>query len=261
VTGDAAAPTPARARCVYGIVPWEARLPSSAQGIGDPAGEVSLLRHEQIAAVTSGMPANRAPLGTRRDLLRFSSLLDAIARSTPVLPMRFGTVLADADAVIGELLAPHHASFARALSTLEGRAQFTVKARYVKDAVLREVLVEEPEIVRLSEALRHRPVEASYYERIRLGELIARAVERRRQADMVALVDELTPYARSVAWRPAATEDGIGDAALLVDRDRWPALERGLEGIARRLAGRMRLRLLGPLAAYDFTDRRIMEEG
>jgi hypothetical protein len=260
VTGAAATPTPARARCVYGIVPWGARLAGGAQGIGDPAAEVSLLRHEQIAAVTSGVPANRA-LGTRRDLLRFSSLLDTIARSTPVLPMRFGAVLADADAVVGELLAPHHGRFARALSALEGRAQFTVKARYVKDAVLREVLEEEPEIVRLSEELRHRPVEASYYERIRLGELISRAVERRRQADMVALVDELTPYARSVAWRPAATEDGIVDAALLVDRDRWPALERGLEGIARRLAGRMRLRLLGPLAAYDFTDDRIMEEG
>jgi hypothetical protein len=57
------------------------------------------------------------------------------------------------------------------------------------------------------------------------------------------------------------SQDGIVDAALLVDREVWPALERGVEGIARRFAGRMRLRLLGPIAPDDFTDERATEEG
>jgi hypothetical protein len=260
VTESAATFASAGACWVYGIVPWSARLPAGARGVGDPGGEVWLLRHAEIAAVTSDVPARGAP-GTRRDLLRFSRLLDAIARSTPVLPMRFGAVLADARAVIDQLLAPRHGRFASALSALEGRAQFTVKARYVKEAVLREVLVSEPEIARQRAELRHRPAGASYYDRMRLGELIARAVARRREADMATLVDALAPYARSVSWRPAATEDGIVDAALLVDREVWPALERGVEGIARRFAGRMRLRLLGPIAPYDFTDERATEEG
>jgi hypothetical protein len=221
---------------------------------------VSLLPHLQIAAVMSGVPVESA-LGTRRDLLRHSRILDAIARSTPVLPMRFGAVLADAEAVADELLAPRHGRFVRALSALEGRAQFTVKTRYLEEAVLREVLVEEPDIARLRERLRHRPADASYYDRIRLGELIAGAIARRRHADTVALVEELSPYARSVAWKPAAVDGGVVDAALLVDRDVWPALGRGIERIAARRAGRMRLRLLGPLAPYDFSHELMMEEG
>lgn len=257
---EAAATAVARACYVYGIVPSRTELPTGARGVGDPGGEVLLVRHGQIAAVVSGVPVDSA-LGTRRDLLRHSRLLDAIARSTPTLPMRFGAVLADAEAVVDELLAPRHGRFAWALSALEGQAQFTVKARHVEEAVLREVLVEEPEIARLRDGLRHRPVDAGYYDRIRLGELIAGAVARRREADTVALVEELAPYARSVAWSPAAAEDGIVDAALLVDRDVWPALERGVEGIAERRAGRMRLRLLGPLAPYDFSDELMMEEG
>jgi hypothetical protein len=260
VTQSAAAGTHTWACYVYGVVPPRAPLPSGARGIGDPGGKVTLLRHAQIAAVTSGVRAEAA-IGTRRDLLRHSGVLDTIARSTPVLPMRFGTVLTDADAVIGELLAPHHERFARALSTFEGRAQFTVRARYVEEAVLREVLIDEPEIERLREGVRDRPVEASYYDRIRLGELVAQAVARRREADTATLVDELEPYARAMTWKAATTEDGVVDAALLVDRELWPELERGVEGIARRLAGRMRLRLLGPIAPYDFTDDRIMEGG
>jgi hypothetical protein len=220
---------------------------------------VSLLPYEEVAAVVSGVPVDR-PLGTRRDLLRHSGLLDGIARSTPVLPMRFGTVLDDTAAVIDELLVSHHRRFAKALSALDGLAQFTVKARYVEAAVLGEVVAEEPAIARLRDALRHRPAEVGYGDRVRLGELVAVAMARRRDADMTTLVDALAPYARSVSWAPATVQDGIVDAALLVDRGVWSDLERAVEGIARRGAGRMRLRLLGPLAPYDFS-RELMEEG
>jgi hypothetical protein len=249
----------AEACYVYGIVPWRTEVPAGARGVGDPGGEVSLVRHRQIAAVVSGVPADSA-LGTRRDLLRHSQLLDAIVRSTPVLPMRFGAVLADAEAVIEELVAPRYSHLAGALQALEGRAQFTVKARYVEDSVLREVIAREPRIARLRDRLRGQPVGTGYYHRIQLGELVAGAVARRREADAAALVEELAPYARSMTWRPAPASDGIVDAALLVDRSVWPALERGVEDIAERRAERMRLRLLGPLAPYDFSQDLMQEE-
>jgi hypothetical protein len=252
-------PRIAGARYVYGIVPPDAEPPRDAEAVGDPAGEVSLLRHGAVAALVSGLRPD-AELGNRRDLMRHSRLLDGLALSTPVLPVRFGSVLADAGAVIDELLAPHHDSLEAALSALRGRAQFTVKARYVEDAVLREVVAEEPTVARLREAVKDLPADAGYYDRIRLGELIVRAVERRREVDAEALFDQLSPYAAAVVWRPASTEEGIADAALLVDHDGWPALERAVEGIARRGAGRIRMRMLGPTAPYDFTND-VLEEG
>jgi hypothetical protein len=255
VTRDSAVVEPrvAGARYVFGVAPSDADLPRDAQGVGDPAGNVSMVRHGTVAAVVSDIPPD-AELGSRRDLLRHSRLLDAIAVSTPVLPVRFGSVLADASVVVDELLAPHHDAIEVALSALRGRAQFTVKARYVEDAVLREVVVEEPEIARLRESVKDLPADAGYYERIRLGELIVRAIERRREADAEALFDQLSPYAAAVVWKPASTEEGIADAALLVDRDGWPALDRAVEGVARRGAGRIRMRMLGPIAPYDFTN-------
>ena len=255
----ASASAAAEACYVYGIVPSRAELPAGARGVGDPGGEVWLVRHGQIAALVSGLPADSA-LGTRRDLLRHSQLLDAVVRSTPVLPVRFGAVLADPEAVIEELVAPWYSQLAGALHALEGQAQFIVKARYLEEAVLGEVVAREPRIARLRDWLRGQPVDTGYYHRIQLGELVAGAVARRREADAAALVDELAPYARSMTWRPAPAFDGIVDAALLVDRAVWPALERGVEDIAERRAERMRLRLLGPLAPYDFSHD-LMQEG
>lgn len=86
------------------------------------------------------------PLGGRDDLLRHSRLLDRMVMDAPVLPMRFEAVLADADAVVAELLAPHHDEFAQELAALAGTAQLTVSVRYVEEAVLREVIAEEPRI-------------------------------------------------------------------------------------------------------------------
>jgi hypothetical protein len=255
---EAAATMVTGASYVYGIVPAGTELPADGRGVGDPGGDPSLVRHGRVAAVVSGVTADGA-LGTRRDLLRHSRLLDAIARSTPVLPMRFGAVLADQEAVVDELLAPRHARFASALAALDCQAQFTLKARYVEQAVLREVVEQEPPIANLRERVHGLPVDASWYERIQLGELIAGAVARRREADSAALVSELSPYASSVAWKAPAAEDGVVDAALLVDRAAWPRLERGVERIAERQARRMRLRLLGPLAPYDFSHD-LMEE-
>jgi hypothetical protein len=243
---------------VYGVVPARTVLPADASGIGEPGADLGLVRHGPVAAVVSAVSAGGA-LGTRRDLLQHSRLLDAIARTTAVLPLRFGAVLADRRAVVDELLAPRQARFAAALAALEGRAQFTVKARYVEETVLREVVEQEPLIAELRERLRGRPDEATWYERIQLGELVAGAVARRREADSAALVGELGRWASSVTWRPAETEDGVVDAALLVERVAWPSLERGVEGIAERQARRMRLRLLGPLAPYDFSNE-LMEE-
>jgi hypothetical protein len=50
---------------------------------------------------------------------------------------------------------------------------------------------------------------------------------------------------------PAGPEDVI-DAAFLVDRDKVADFEEVVEAVGEAAAGRIRFRLLGPLAPYDF---------
>ena len=49
-----------------------------------------------------------------------------------------------------------------------------------------------------------------------------------------------------------APEDVV-NAAFLVERERQEEFENAVEGVGEELAGRVRLRLLGPVAPYDFT--------
>lgn len=238
---------------VYGITTCGAAVPSSLDGTGHPARPVALVGHGAIAAIISRVRADQ-PLGTPADARAHADVLAVMAQTVPVLPMRFGAVMPDADAVVAELLGPHHDTFAASLARLDGHQQFTVKGKYIGDVALREVLAAEPEAMRLRELLRGRDIDVFRQESIRLGELVVRALERIRMADLQTLVDALAPYAAAVAPRAPSAADGAVDAAFLVRQPQRSGFERAAEEVARCWRNRIRLRLLGPLAPYDFAE-------
>ena len=239
---------------VYGIVPDD-RSDDAVKdlgAVGDPDAAVTLVLHGGQAAVVSEVPLDK-PLGTPEDLRAHARVLDSLAaKSSPVLPFRFGTVVRDTTAVTGELLREGHDDFARALDRLRGRSQFTLRARYVQDVVLREVLTEQPEAVRLREELQGLPEEAGYDQRIQLGQLVMDAIAAKRALDVLEVDRRLGPCVlASISTEPSSAE-GLVNASFLVEDDRRTAFEQAAEELGKRWDGRVKIRLLGPLAPYDF---------
>jgi hypothetical protein len=234
---------------VYGLVGADAQLPEDLTGLG-PSGKVSTLVHGDVAAIIGDVPPDR-PLGTRDDLLAHEAVVDTVAVGTAVLPMRFPAVVEE-DGVVEELLAPHHDRFVAALSELAGRVQYTLKGRYEQDVVLREVLREHPEVQQLQAEIRDLPEDATYHQRLRLGELVVGDLEERRDAEAEQLVQQLEPFAVGVVVHNPGQPDDVVNAAFLVEQERAQEFEDAVEQQGERLHGRARLRLLGPLAPYDF---------
>jgi Gas vesicle synthesis protein GvpL/GvpF len=236
---------------VYGIVPADVETDPDARGVGDPPGQVTAVTHEGIAALVSEVGLD-APLGRPEDLLAHQRLLDAAATATPVLPLRFGAVLTSRDAVVDELLAPHQDEFAAALDELEGHTEYVVKGRYEERAMVAEALAGNEEAARLREEIRDRPEDATRPERIRLGELVGQAVAARRDADTRELVEALRPRCAAVTVREPTHEQDAVHVAVLVEDSRREELDRVIDEFAEKWADRVALRVLGPLAPYDF---------
>ena len=90
--------------------------------------------------------------------------------------------MADEESVVEDLLAPQRAATSLSLlDELAGRAQFNLRATYHEHVVLAEVVAADPEIAELRERTRDLPEDAAYAERVRLGELVARAMEHKRE--------------------------------------------------------------------------------
>lgn len=251
-TQDRQAPDTERtAVYVYGILPADIEVEPGTPGVGDPPGEVRVVRHGDLAALVSDVNLDR-PLGRPEDLYAHEELLDAAAGDVPVLPLRFGSMLASDDAVAQELLGAHHDEFAAALEQLEGHAEYIVRGRYVEHAVLREVLSEDKRAAELAGQTKDADPDATRDLRMELGEIINNAIDAKRQADTRALGDAVSDQvAASLVREPTHELDAV-HAAFLVETDKAGQLRRAVDKLAEEWRNRIELRLLGPLAAYDF---------
>jgi hypothetical protein len=237
---------------VYGVVPHDVEAVPGACGIGEPTGQVQVVRYGQVAALVSEINL-AGPLGRPEDLLAHQELLDGTAITVPVLPFRFGAVMANAEAVAEELLAPRHEEFAAALEKLHGRAEYVIKGRYVEHTVLEEVLGENQEAARLRESLRQiGDPAASRAQRIQLGELINQAVCVKRVADTRTLGEVLAGHVVASRVREPTHELDAVHVAVLAELSHRVELEDAVSGLARDWDGRITVRLLGPMAPYDF---------
>ena len=236
---------------VYGILPGDIEVEPGAAGVGDPPGEVRAVRYRDLTALVSNVDLDR-PLGRAEDLFTHEDLLDSSAAEVAVLPMRFGAVLASDDDVTGELLGPHYDEFTTALRQLDGHAEYIVKGRYVEHAVLSDVLEQDPEAARLGKEISGADPDVTLDQRIRLGELLATEIGARRQADATALADAVSGQFTASVVRPPADDLDAVYAAFLVETGKAEALRAAVERLAGEWHDRMDLRLIGPLAAYDF---------
>jgi hypothetical protein len=247
-----AAGGPERGCYVYGIVPHDVQPVPGVKGVGDPPAPVRAVRSGRIAALVSEIDLAH-PLGRPEDLRAHQQLLDRAATAAPVLPFRFGAVMADAQAVAEELLAPHEQEFVAALAALEGRAEFVIKGRYVGQVVLRELLAEDPQAARLWDQIRRIGNEtAARGMRIQLGELISRAVSAKRAADTRALGDALAGHVVASSAREPTHEMDAAHVAVLAETAHRDDFENAVGQLAGDWQGRITLRLLGPMAPYDF---------
>lgn len=236
---------------VYGIIPADTEIESGTTGVGDPPGQVRLVRHGDLAALVSDVDVSK-PLGRPEDLMAHEELLDGAAGDVPVLPLRFGAVVSDDKGVTSELLEDHHDEFTDALGQLEGCSQYVIKGRYDETKALGDVLSNNEEASSLREQIADLDENATRDQRMRLGEIISNAVEQSRERDTQVLLDAVADCVEDTVVREPTHELDAVHAALLVKTDRVPDLERALDGLAGEWGSLIELRLLGPQAAYDF---------
>jgi len=235
-------------RYAYGVVRTDEIDGTDQPGVFEAP--VGLLDRDGLAALVSEV---EGPVPARRsDLLaHFRVLQDAAARGT-VLPLRFGTVFDSDDEVVLELLVRRRPLLERLFEELDGAIEVAVRATYDQETVMREILAGRRDIRRLSERTKGLPEDATYFDRIRLGELVAEALAATRERDGGEIRGHLAPLALAIVDGTLSSERMAFSASFLVARRRLGAFEEAVEALRRRGAGRMEFRVTAPLPPYSF---------
>jgi Gas vesicle synthesis protein GvpL/GvpF len=237
---------------LYGVARAGEKLDVQAPGVGANGQGVRRVVHGELAALVSDIEAG--PLVAARGLRAHWRVLEEAATGATVLPVRFGTVMENENEVVDRFLVPRHDHLVAQLAGLSGKVQLSVKAFYDEDRLMRGVVHDSPAVAQLRPRVRNRPKAATYYDRIDLGQLVANEVERAREHDTAMVFERLEPLAVAARREPPGTPDAAVNAAFLVERSKVDEFSEAVAKLAEEVEGRMRLRYVGPLPPYSFTE-------
>ena len=233
---------------VYGVVRHPADCRVDEAGLG-PVREIT---RGDLAALCSDVESE--PLGRRRELKAHADVLAQVCQQLAVIPMTFGTVLADDDAVRRDLLERYAGHLHGELDRLATVLQFNLRLVPDEDALLRDVLAESADLRRLSRGVQGLPPGQGQAQRLRLGEAMAHGFRdlagRLGDAAVRALATETVDLLVEEAGGP----DGVTRAALLVQRSDTSSFLAAAGALAERLSGRFVCRLVGPLPPFAFVE-------
>jgi hypothetical protein len=238
---------------VYGVVRRADVRKRRREGIAGT--DVVFVHHDDLSALVSHIPGAGEIRARRRDLLRHSDVLQDVLADGPVLPLRFGTVLAGDASVVDELLAARRAELLGLLDELDGLVELSVRAFYREEAVLAEVVGEDSRVARLREQTKAGG--ASHALQVELGEAVARALGGKRAQDADAILDRTRKLARDVEVQDRQSELEILRASFLVERAQVDAFDGAMNELAGRRGDSVLFKYVGPLPPHSFVSLRL----
>lgn len=237
---------------VYGVVPADASLDELEHRDGLP--EVWVVESGDIAAIVGKAP-EKDEKATRDQALAHARVLEAAVVDAPVVPFRFGMMVPGGDEQVGsDLLEARHDELTELLKRVRDWLQLTLKVYYHEDALLREILDNEPEIEQLREQMKQGDEVATRDVRVRVGELVGNAVQQRRERDTADILERLKPVSIAAVDDGLEKEYMVLNVPFLVERGRQQEFEDAVEEVAQERRERMRFRMIGPMPAYSFIE-------
>lgn len=244
---------PAEGKYLYGIICGDAPAAFSTRGIGERGDQVYTIAANGLAAVVSDSPIVEYE-SSRRHLMAHTRVLEEVMQSHTVLPVRFGIIAPDAAAIERQLAGARGAELSAILRRLEGRIEMGLKAFWFEEVIFNEIVAASPQIRQLRDSLAGRSAEETYYERIRLGELIEAEMARRREADAAMIIERLRPEVEELRLNAVITDRMVLNAAFLLPRDAEPALEAAINALDATVGRRIMFKYVGPVPPYNFVN-------
>jgi Gas vesicle synthesis protein GvpL/GvpF len=246
--------------CIARAQPFEqGDLPFTTPGIGGRDKAVRLLTYDDLAAVVSDATRDDYNV-TRENLLAHQRVITQAMTRSDVLPVSFGTVAESDQQVQQQLLHGAADDLHRALEEVQGCIELELKVLWNEERLFAEIMAENDDIRALRDSLAGQPPEATQYERIQLGQLVAAALQRKSEAEAAALLEALEPLAVATRVNENQTDMMLLNAAFLVDKSQEQAFDATGQALGAAQAGRQIFQYVGPLPPYTFVHIRLCWE-
>lgn len=239
---------------LYAIIPSTEQRQFDAAGLSPADPGVRTIVGEALAAVVGASPAADFRALPREQavtyLLAHQRVIEAVMRTSPALPVKFGTTLPD-DAAVSRLLARGADILAPPLAELAEHVQVELVVTWNLADVLKEIAAEDG-IARLKAEIEAAPAAVANDLRVALGRVVKGSIDARRDAYRERIRAALRPVAADMVENPLMDDRMIVNLALLLPEGSDGALDERLLELDGEFDGRLDFRSIGPLAPYSF---------
>lgn len=241
-----------RGTYVYGLMQGEPHLRLEGGGLPDGTTPVSGVSAGGFTAVVSQYQGSAFEELSRADLLQslllYQRVIEAAMGEGALIPAKFGTVLRSEEEV-RDTLNRFQARLADAFADVGDAVEIDLSATWDVNAVLADVAGDAQ--LRAAGTASN-PSAKDLDERVRLGSLVAEALEQRRNEYRQRAVRELAPLARDLQSNPLPAEDLVFNLAFLVNREDLARFEAAVDRLGEDLGDTLTFRYVGPLAPHSF---------
>lgn len=237
---------------IYCVV--SSRHERSFRGVGINKSDVHSVSYEDLGMLVSHHPMARIVV-SKDNMLTHERVIERVMREfDSVLPIRFGTIAANADE-IRDFLIRRHGEFQNLLRYVEHRIELNVKGiwRNMKD-VYADIVRENPAIRERKERILKQGNSAGMKDKYEVGMLVEKALVKKKEEDANMIVNCFRKTAAEVKLNKTGSDEIFLNAAFLVDRGREKEFDNLMDQVDSRYHARALFKYTGPLPVYNFVN-------
>jgi hypothetical protein len=223
-------------------------------GLGENNPVVTTINYKDIAAVVSTAVIEKYR-PNRANSLAHEQVIEKAMKDYTVLPVKFGTVAKDEESVLS-LLEKRYSEFKDTLLKMKGKVELGVKVIWREDVIFEEILVENEEIRKLRDEIVESslPPEQTYWARARVGEMVEKAMNQKREKESASILQSLQLYCVEYREGRLLLDRMVLNASFLVDESQEAEFDKQIEALDAEQERRLIIRYVGPVAPHNFVD-------
>jgi len=221
-------------------------------GIGGRGDELHTICYNDIAAVVSNSPIKKYVV-SRENTLAHEKAIEEVMKEYTVLPVRFVTIAKD-EKKVKKILEKEYDKFKDMLSKIEGKKELGLKAIFSGDVIYKDILEKYEDIRALKEKIATISPEKSYYERMKIGEMVEGALQKEKDNYENEIMNCLSPLAQDVRTNNTYGERMIINAAFLVERQQEAEFDRKVNELAENYGEKVKFKYIGTVPPFNFVN-------
>jgi hypothetical protein len=220
------------------------------QGIGNAT--VYSIGKGEVAAVVSDIHSSKVR-PERRNLMAHRTVLAHLLEQGSVLPMRFGVIASNAEAV-RMLLSANREAIADQLQRVRNRIEMGLRVSWDVANIYEYFVGTHPLLREARDRLLEQGDSAARDEKIEVGRMFDHLVSEAREQYTEQVLEVMRGYCEEVAASPVKKEKEVMNLACLIERDAQDEFERGVFEASKLFNNDYLFDYNGPWAPHNFVD-------